>query len=145
MQFRFIYLFMFMQYLQWSLKQLFRNILIMFSYIGFKCGSINFHKQNQQPAKYKYLFIAPLIMRVEHTEAVILRCSVKKVFLEISQNLQEKTCARVSFLGLRPATLLKQRLWHRCFSCEYYEISKNTFFKEHLQWLLLNITLSNTE
>ena len=25
-------------------------------------------------------------------------CSVKKVFLEISQNLQENTCARVSFL-----------------------------------------------
>ena len=25
-------------------------------------------------------------------------CSVKKVFLEISQNSQEKTCARVSFL-----------------------------------------------
>ena len=26
------------------------------------------------------------------------RCSVKKVFLEISQNLQENICARVSFL-----------------------------------------------
>ena len=26
------------------------------------------------------------------------RCSVKKVFLEISENLQENTCARVSFL-----------------------------------------------
>ena len=26
------------------------------------------------------------------------RCSVKKVFLEISQNSQENTCARVSFL-----------------------------------------------
>ena len=32
------------------------------------------------------------------TEAVAQRCSVKKVFLEISQNLQENTCARVSFL-----------------------------------------------
>ena len=33
-------------------------------------------------------------------------CSVEKVFLEISQNSQENTCARVSFLiklpGLRP-------------------------------------------
>ena len=49
-------------------------------------------------------------------EAVVCRCSVKKVFLEISQNLQENTYARVSFLikllalGLRPATLLKKRL-----------------------------------
>ena len=32
------------------------------------------------------------------TEAVAQKCSVKKAFLEISQNLQENTCARVSFL-----------------------------------------------
>ena len=31
-------------------------------------------------------------------EAVVQRCSVKKVFLEISQNSQEKTRARASFL-----------------------------------------------
>ena len=32
------------------------------------------------------------------TEAVVQRCSVTKVFLEISQISQENTCARVSFL-----------------------------------------------
>ena len=31
-------------------------------------------------------------------EAFVQRCSVKTVFLEISQNSQENTCARVSFL-----------------------------------------------
>ena len=31
--------------------------------------------------------------------AVIQRCSVKKVFLEILQNLQQNTCARVSFFN----------------------------------------------
>ena len=40
------------------------------------------------------------------SEAVAQRCSVKKVFLEITQNSQENTCARDSFLnkvaGLRP-------------------------------------------
>ena len=30
--------------------------------------------------------------------------------------------------GLRPATLLRKRLWHRWFSCEFCEISRNTFF-----------------
>ena len=30
--------------------------------------------------------------------AVAQRCSVKKMFLQISQNLQENICARVSFL-----------------------------------------------
>ena len=34
----------------------------------------------------------------ESTKTLAGRCSVKKVFLEISQNSQEGTCARVSFL-----------------------------------------------
>ena len=33
-----------------------------------------------------------------YSEAVAQRCSVKKVFLEISQDSQGSTCARVSFL-----------------------------------------------
>ena len=41
------------------------------------------------------------------SEAVVRSCSVKKAFLEISQNSQENACARASFL--------KKRLWHRCF------------------------------
>ena len=32
-------------------------------------------------------------------EAVAQRCSVKQLFLEISPNSQENTCARVSFLN----------------------------------------------
>ena len=32
------------------------------------------------------------------TEAVVQRCSLKKVFLEIPQSSQENTCTRVSFL-----------------------------------------------
>ena len=34
------------------------------------------------------------------TEAVVQRCSVKKVFLGIPQNSQENTCARASFLNI---------------------------------------------
>ena len=36
--------------------------------------------------------------RNQDTEAVARRCFVKKVFLEMPQNSQENTCARVSFL-----------------------------------------------
>ena len=39
-----------------------------------------------------------MIMNHHFTEAVAQRCSVKKVFLEVSQNSHENTCARVSFL-----------------------------------------------
>ena len=35
------------------------------------------------------------------------------VFLKISQNSQENTCVRLpSLIKLRPATLLKKKLWH---------------------------------
>ena len=48
------------------------------------------------------------------SEAVSRKCAVKMVFLKISQNSQENACVRISFFnnftGLRPATLLKQRL-----------------------------------
>ena len=33
------------------------------------------------------------------SEAVVQRCSVKKVFLDILQNSQENTCAKVSFFN----------------------------------------------
>ena len=54
----------------------------------------------------------------------------KKVFSEISQNSQENTCARVSFLIKLQA--FKKEALAQVFSCEFCEISKNTFFTEHL-------------
>ena len=67
-----------------------------------------------------------------------LRRSVRKGVL--SQNSQENTCARISFLIKLQATLLKKRLWHKCFSCEFCEIFKNIFFTEPSGRLLLDIT-----
>ena len=64
-------------------------------------------------------------------EAVVWRCSVKKAFLEISQNSQENTCARVSFLkkvSVRPAVLLKRATLAQVFFCDFCEISRNTFY-----------------
>ena len=78
------------------------------------------------------------------TEAVAQRCSVKRVFKEISQNSQENTCAGVSFLiGCRPqpATLLKKRLWHRCFRVDFAKFIRTHFLTEHLQWLLLVVQI----
>ena len=36
-----------------------------------------------------------------------------------------------------PATLLKKRLWNRCFQHEFCKMFIKTFFIEHLWWLLL--------
>ena len=58
---------------------------------------------------------------------------MKKVFLEISQNYQEDTCASVSFLnkvaGLRLANLLKKRLWHKCFSVKFAKFLRTPFLQ----------------
>ena len=51
------------------------------------------------------------------------------MFLEISQNSQEDTSARVSFL-------VKLQVSGLVFSCEVCEVSKNTFLHKHLWWLL---------
>ena len=69
------------------------------------------------------------------TEAAVQKCSVKKVFLEISQNSQENTCARVT--GIRPVTLFKKRLWRRCFPVNFVKFLRTPFIIEHFWWLLL--------
>ena len=68
------------------------------------------------------------------TEAVVHTCSLKKVFLEISQNSHENTCA-----GLWPATLFKKRLCHRCFPVNFAKFLKTRFLTEHVWWLLPNL------
>ena len=56
--------------------------------------------------------------------------SMKKVFLKIAQNLQEKTCARFSFLCLQ---LYQKRDSNAGVFMWDFQIFKNTFFKEHLR------------
>ena len=38
---------------------------------------------------------------------------------------------------LRSVTLLKKRLWHRCFPVNFVKFLRTPFFIEHLWWLLL--------
>ena len=40
--------------------------------------------------------------------------------------------------ALRRATLLKKRLWHRCFPVNFAKFLRTPFFTEHLWWLLLS-------
>ena len=75
-----------------------------------------------------------------HTEAVFGRYSIKKMFLEILQNPQKNTCTCLFFhkvTGLRPGTLLKNKLWHRCFPVNFARFVKIPFLTEHVRWLLL--------
>ena len=72
------------------------------------------------------------------SEAATLGVLQKRLFLRFSQNSQEDTCVRASFLlklqasGL-PSTSLKRRLWHSCFSMKFAKILRNTNFEKHLR------------
>ena len=59
----------------------------------------------------------------------------KRVLLEISQNLQENTCAEVFFLiklQVSAPNFIKKETLAQVFFCEFCEIFKNTSFIEHL-------------
>ena len=42
-------------------------------------------------------------------------------------------------VGLRPATLLKKRLWHGYFPVNFAKFLRIPFYIEHLRWLFLNL------
>ena len=79
--------------------------------------------------KIKYLYekcLRSVYNDKTSSEAVVQRYSVKKVFLEISQNSQEYTCARP---------------WHRCFLVNFATFLRTPFYIEHPRWLLLHYPL----
>ena len=58
------------------------------------------------------------------------------MFLKISQNSQENNRTRVSFLiklQASPYNFIKEETLVQLFSCEFYELFKNTFITEHLR------------
>ena len=65
-------------------------------------------------------------------EAAIHRCFSKQLFLKISQFSQKNTCFSVSFIKLSASkavlNFIKKETLALVFSCEFCEISKNTFF-----------------
>ena len=58
------------------------------------------------------------------TEAVIGGFLWKKVFLKISQNIQEDICARLSFL----IKFIKKETLAQVFSCKFYKSFKRNLY-----------------
>ena len=59
------------------------------------------------PFSSGYFFKTPYLLWQLSSEGVAQRCSVKKVFLEISQNSEENACARFAFLIKLPTSGLQ--------------------------------------
>ena len=66
------------------------------------------------------------------SETVAQRCSVKKgVFKNFVKFIGKHLRQSLHFnkvAGLRPATLLKNRLWHRCFPVSFAKFLRTPFF-----------------
>ena len=73
-------------------------------------------------------------------------CSIKKLFLKISQYLQENICVKVSFnqvAGLQVCIFIKKRFQHRCFSVSIEKFKKTRILKKICEQLLLNNLVPN--
>ena len=67
-----------------------------------------------------------------YSEAVVRRCSIKKVFLEVSQKFTGKhLCQRLFLMKSQtwPATLLKKGLWHKCFPVNFARFLSTPFLQ----------------
>ena len=77
------------------------------------------------------------------SEVVVRMCSVKKMFQEISQNSEENTGVRVSFLlNFFYLNFIKIETLAQFFSVNFAKILRTPFFTEHLRWLLLHLIQS---
>ena len=84
------------------------------------------------------------LMRMKWFRSSHQRCSIKKSVLRNFVKFTGKHLCQSLFFdkvaGLRPATLLKKRLWHRCFPVNFATFVRTPFLTEHLRWLFWLIT-----
>ena len=69
-----------------------------------------------------------------YSEAVVRRCAIKKGVLRNFGKFTGKHLWRSLFfnkvVGLRPATLFKKRLWHKCFPMSFAKFLRTPFVTE---------------
>ena len=66
----------------------------------------------------------------------------ENLFVVIIHDSQKQSHGVVLLKRLRLATLLKKRLWQRCFPVNFAKFLRTPFLTEHLRWLLLDSTLN---
>ena len=86
-------------------------------------------------------FIAPL-SRSSRPE-VFCKKDVLKNFAKFTGKHLWQSAFFNKVAGLRPKTLLKIKLWHRCFPVNFAKTLRIPFFIEHLWWLLLSLHWSH--
>ena len=86
------------------------------------------------------------VLKIKDLDRSLIRSSRPEVFCKkvVLRNFAKCTgkhlCQSLFFnkvAGLRLATLLKKRVWHRCYPVNFMKFLRTTFIIKHLRWLLL--------
>ena len=95
---------------------------------------------------YKSINLHFFLKKFQHYRSSRPEVFYKKSVLRSSAKFTEKHLCQSLFFnkvaGLRPATLLKKRPWHRCFPVNLAKFLRTPFFTEHFRWLLLALNES---
>ena len=83
-------------------------------------------------------FLAPGKMTRISRPEVFCKKGVLENFAKFTGKHRCQSLLFNKFTGLRPATFLKKRLWHRCFPVNFVKYSRTPVFIEHLPKRLLN-------
>ena len=75
------------------------------------------------------------IFRSSH-QRCFMKDGVLKNFAKFTEKPLYQSLLFNKAADLRPATLVKKRLWHRCFLMDFAKFLRTSFFIEHLWWLL---------
>ena len=67
---------------------------------------------------------------LQQSEAVVRKCFLKN-FTEFTETHLCQSLFFNKVAGLRPATLLRKRLWHRCFSVNFVKFLRAPTSTEH--------------
>ena len=108
----------------------------------FVSSKVPFPKLGFEECSYKIAFqnAEAAVPKCSSEAVVTQRCSVKKLFREISQNSQENTCARVSLLiklQAKVSNFFKKETLAKVFPVNFVKFRRTSFLAEHLWWLLL--------
>ena len=104
------------------------KIVVVYEYLKFPYKKFNCQNQKRCP-----------FFRSSRPE-VFCKNGVLKNFAKFTE---KQLCQSIFFnkvAGLRPATFLKKRFWHRCFPMIFAKFLRTLFLTEHLWWLLLFLT-----
>ena len=87
-------------------------------------------------SKFLCLFVVIITSRSSRLEVF---CK-KSILRDIAKFTGKRICQSLFFNkipGLRPTTLLKKRIWYRCYPVNFAKVLRTHFLTEHLRWLVL--------